>query len=500
MVYAQGKLFVSSGSKGSDVLVYSPAGRLLHTFTDQPGAEGLALSANRAMLYVADSAGDQISAIDTTTYAVTRFTVDSCPTNLALASGRLFYSYGCSFGADTSSVANIDPSTGGTPVQDSEFVMSYAPPLLVGAGNVLATVGVGVDPTQVQTFDASDAADGTLAPLGEISDDNSPRDLAISSDGAHLYVADAVTGFTRYATSNLQQQGAYNASTSVSAVAVSPDGLRLAGGYFPYSDSVSMYSTSSSNPLWQRIGASTATSSWATGVSAGALPGSLTFSADGTDVYGLVSAPFSAYPLLFASAVNTAATSLHLSVKSSTAGHPVAVSATLSTAGTVVFKGVSNGVTTVLGTVATNGKGVAALKFRSPFGGTVHAVFYGNLTNYPAKAQQSYKIASKTTLKLTGSYVTHHGVRLFRSTKDVRLLGTVTPAVLGRAVKATLEYRHNGKWRRVGTLDDSLHKNGTVKFRLGASASHTLTRVELRFRGDRLNTGSLGFSPTFEIT
>jgi hypothetical protein len=226
----------------------------------------------------------------------------------------------------------------------------------------------------------------------------------------------------------------------------------------------------------------------------------LTFSTDGTAVYGLVSAPFSTYPLLFASAVNTSATSLKLSVTSSTAARPVAVSATLSAPGTVVFKGVSNGVTTVLGTVPTNAKGVAALTFRSPFNGSVHAFFYGTPTNYPATAQQSYKIASKTMVKITGSYATRHGVRLFHSTGAVRLLGTVSPAVLGRAVRATLEYHQNGKWKRVGILDDSLRKNGTVKFRLGASASHTLTRVELRFRGDSLNRGSFGFSPTFEIT
>jgi DNA-binding beta-propeller fold protein YncE len=498
MLYAHGKLFVSSGSTGSDVMVYSPAGTLLHTITDQPGAEGMVPSADGKTLYVADSSGDQISAIDTTTYATTEFTVDSCPTNVALASGRLFYSFGCSYGADTSGVANIDPTTGRTPVEDAALSMLYAPPLLAGAGSVLASIGVGVEPTALQTFTASDA--GGLTQMAAQSDDNSPSDLAISSDGDHLYVANDITGFTKYATSTLDQEATYNADSFTAAVALSPAGTRLAGGFGAYSDIVALYSTSSSTALWQRIGASTSTTTWARGVSAGALPGTLTFSSDGDQVYGLMSAPFSTYPLLFSSAVTTSATSLHLSVRSSTADHPVSATATMSTPGKVIFKGVSDGVTHSLGTVMTNSKGVAALRFRSAFNGAVHAVFDGSLTNYPTTSAASYKISSKTSLRLSGSYATRRGVRLFHSTKQVRLLGKVTPAVLNRAVTASLQYDRHGTWHVVGSLDDSLLKNGTVKLRLGISASLTLTRIELRFRGDRLNTGSEAFSPTFEIT
>jgi YVTN family beta-propeller protein len=503
MVDAAGKLFVSSGSEGSSVRVYSPAGTLLDTIADQPGAEGLVVSPDGGTVYVAQSTGDAISAIDTTTYAVTALSVgsDVCPTNLALAAGRLFFSYGCSAGADTSSVANVDPVLGGTPVEDAFFADSYAPPLLAGAGDVLASLSVGQEPASVQTFTA--AVDGSITQLGSTSEDNGPRDLALSSDGSHLYLADGSAGFTEFGTSGtpLTQEKAYNANSQfTTAVALSPTGTRLAGGLLWYGSVMNLYSTSASTPIWQRLGASTSPTTWTNGTAASTLPGTVAFSADGSEVFGLVSAPFSKVPLLFTSGLSPSATTMHLAVKSTNAMRPVSATATMSGRGTVVFRGTSNGKSALLGSVATNAKGVATLRFRSPFDGTVHAVFYGSLTRYPASAQKSFKIASKTTLKMSGFFANRHGVRWFHSTKDVRLLGTVTPAVDGRGVRAQLQYYIRGKWRVVGTLDDSLMKNGTVKFRLGGSASRTLTRIELKFRGDRLNTGSVAFSPRFEIS
>jgi hypothetical protein len=508
MVYANGNLFVSSGSKGSAVFVYSPAGKLLHSITGEPGAAGMVLSADGGTLYVAQSAGDKISEIDTSTFAHSELPVDSCPTNVALAAGRLFYSFGCDPGADTSGVSSIDPTSGGTPVPTGDPLpttpqMIYAPPVLEGAGDVLAVLGVGVEPAQLQTYTAS--ADGDVSTLGDLTDSNAPRDMSISSDGAHLLVANAISGFTEYATATMHQEAAFNVSAGFAAgVALSPDGTHFAGGVQGPGGLVSLYDTTSSTPIWQRLAATSLTSTWTDGLAADVLPGSLTFAADGAQVYGLVSAAFSNAPFLFASSIATSATSLHLSVKSSGASHPVSVSATLSTPGTVVFKEVSNRQTRVVGTVATNSNGVARLTFTSPFNGSVHALYEGSLTTYPAAAAQSYKIASKARVLLSGSYATRHSVMLFRGTNRVHFLATVSPGVpaadFQRIVKASLEYDHAGKWHVVGTLDDGLNKNGVVRFKLGTSASNTLTRVKVSFHGDRLNPGSRAFSPIFEIT
>jgi hypothetical protein len=107
-----GRVFLTGG--GSDgVVVRNLAGGPVTTITNEPGAAGMALSADRTLLYVALSGGDAVSAIDTTLLTeVARYATGaaSCPSTLAVASGKVWFGYE---NCDTrlSNVGSIDPTT-----------------------------------------------------------------------------------------------------------------------------------------------------------------------------------------------------------------------------------------------------------------------------------------------------------------------------------------------------------------------------------------------------
>jgi hypothetical protein len=495
MVYAKSKLFVSEGPGSDSVLVYTPSGSLVHTIIGQPGADGMALSADGDTLYVALSSTDEISVINTTTYAQHELTVDSCPTYLALAAGRLFYSFGCSQG--TGGVSNIDPSTGGTPV--SNLTSLNLPPLLVGAGNVIATAQQNLEPATVGTYSA--ATTGVLTPTKSMSVGAPPNDLALSPTGTSLVTAGGGgDDYIEYASATLKQTAEFTTSDRPITAAISPNGAHLVGGLDGTGDLVNLYTGTKSAPVWQRFGATTAPKSWAVGTSDQVLPGSLTFTPSGSAVYGLVLEASNGAVALFGSDITTAATTDHLTIATSNEAHPVVASMKLSGRGSVAFTTTSRGNTTQLGSVATNSHGVAKVSFRSLFNGSVRAIFEGSASHYPVAVSKSFKVAAKTGLTLSGSYAKRHGVELFRKRGKVHLLAAVLPAINNRRVTGAVEYRRHGHWHPIGSIVARVGKKGTVKMSLPFSASHVTERVTLRFAGDKLNTGSQTTSPKFEIT
>jgi DNA-binding beta-propeller fold protein YncE len=495
MVYAKGRLFVTDGSPGNDVLVYSTTGALLHTITGELGADGMALSADGATLYVALAATDEISAIDTTAYTHHEFTVDSCPTYLALAAGRLFYSFGCSPGSG--GVSNIDASTGGTPV--SNFTNLNLPPLLVGAGSVIATAQQNLEPATVATYSA--ATTGVLTLTKPMSVGAPPTDLALSPTGTTLVTAGGGgDDYIEYASATLKQTAEFTTSDRPITAAISPFGAHLVGGLDGTGDLVNLYTGTKSAPVWQRFGATTAPKSWTTGASDQVLPGSLTFTPAGSQIYGLVLEASNGAVALFGSDITTAATTEHLTAASTNEVRPVTASMKLSGRGEVAFTTTSRGETTQLGSVATNSGGVAKVSFRASFNGSVRAIFEGSASHYPVAASKSFKVAAKTRLRLSGSYAKRHGVELFRKRGKAHLVAEVLPAINNRRVTGAVEYRRHGSWHSIGTIVARVGKKGTVKMGLPFSASHATERVTLRFAGDKLNTKSQTTSPKFEIT
>jgi hypothetical protein len=498
MVYARGHLFVSAGPGGSDVYVYSTAGKLLSDITDEPGAWSMVVSADGDTVFVANYEGSTISAIDASTFAHTEYDVNACPTSLALAAGRLFYSWGCQVGQFTSGISSIDPSTGGDPMPTS-VTNSYQPSVLAGGGDTLAEITQGEIPAEVHAYSASDT--GVLTPGAAVSLDNfGPSELAVSADGSTIVVPGATSyGLTEYSAATMHAKAHLRAPSGAAAVALSPDGVHLVGGLGGRA-LVALYSNASTLPVWQRVGVTTAPSTWAKGAAAQVAPGAITFSTDGSHIYALVIVNGQTEPRLFASGVTTTKTRLHLSVKSSTPAHPVSVSVKLSVPGKVVFDDRVAGKTIVLRTMAVNSKGQAKFTFRSPFDGVISAQYLGTTSLDPSLAEKAFTVRSKAHVSLTGSYATQGAVKLFHSYKQVHLLAAVSPAVLDRTVTVALQVHAKGKWHVVDHEKLLLNKHGQVKVRLGPSLTNTQFRVEETFRGDKLNPGSQAFSPTFELT
>jgi hypothetical protein len=298
----------------------------------------------------------------------------------------------------------------------------------------------------------------------------------------------------------MHQTAEFAASSTPVAVAFSPDGTHIVGGLDGTNDLVNLYARPATAPVWQRFGATASQRTWTTGSQDQVLSGSLTFSTDGSHVYGLVSQLGVADMLLFASRISTSTTNLHLTIKSSNVSHPVTASVTVASGGTVAFTTKSNGATRRLGSVVANSKGVATVKFASSCDGSVDAVFDGSTTHYPATAKKSFKVASKTSVAFSGSYATRHGLKLFRGRGKVHVLGTVAPAIGGRRVTGAVEFQRQGKWHSLGSLVAHLNKKGIVTFELPFSAPHLPERVTMTFRGDKLNLGSRAVSSKFEIT
>ncbi|HTW19386.1 MAG TPA: hypothetical protein VME70_04135 [Mycobacteriales bacterium] len=501
MVYANGKLFVTSGSLGSDVYVYSTIGKLLHTVTGEPGALGIVASADGSEVYVAQSSGSAIGVIDTTTYATSTLAEGAaCPNYVALANGWLYYAWGCqsTYGQFMDGISSVNPATDATPTAD--VTGDYAPSLIAGGGDTLVVSDQGEEPSTLESYTASDGNVSDMVSTQQRLDGYGLADMAVSSNGSEVLLPGVtLNGVAEYSTATMTQTKKFSAAANSSAVAFSPDGTHVAGGYGG-SDLACLYTTSSSTPLWSRIGASTSPSTWSSGSNNQLLPGTLTFSSDGSEVFGLVSPTSGTKAYLFSSTLDPKKTSLHLSLKRLTSSHQVIATAHLSSPGTVVFKQRVAGHTYDVGVGNTGPGGQLSIKFGAPYSALVAAEFEGSPSRYPSDAQKSFTMPSRARLKLSGYYAVSHGVRLFHSRKKVRFTASVLPVVINRPVTFDLQFLHNGKWRVVGTASDVLNKHGMFKLRLGPTATNQVQRVKLIFKGDKFNPASHAYSPPLEIT
>lgn len=178
IAYANGHVFISAGNV---VLVYDGM-TLVKTITGQPGAYGLAVSADEQELYVADSAASRIGVIDTNTLTqTTSYATAACPVYLARGSARLVYSYECGFTQDAAGIGSVSLADG----MDNQIITSlpwslnYLPPVISAAGNHLAAISVGITPATIATFTYS----GNSFVLQATYSGSTGRGISLSPDG-----------------------------------------------------------------------------------------------------------------------------------------------------------------------------------------------------------------------------------------------------------------------------------------------------------------------------
>jgi hypothetical protein len=502
MVTAQGRLFVTQGAGHSDVQVYSTAGALLHDISGEPEASSMALSPDGRTLYVADvpAPGDgEISAIDTATLAHTDVVSDPCPTNLVAAAGRVFYSYGCQLAADTSGVASVDPTSTAAPVE--AFTGLSTPPVVRGGGDVVVVLPRGTGKRTITSYGADPS--GALTAMSSMPERGNPLSSATSGDGSHIVMFASALHFVEYSTATFATEKSFATDQFDGSMQLSVDGRYLLVGP-PDQDSstMSLYSTSKTNPLWIREASGTMPSTWEYGTSAYPVPGSVTFSPTDSHVYALVAAQ-SGGVYLFDSAPTTSRSTLHVSFRNKDFLSQVKnLGVKLSTAGTVtIYKYRQHQQPRLVRSVTTNAQGLAAVKVKLFYSSTLEFVYDGGVASYPTSYFLPLGAPARIRVSLRGSYRTRHHVQLLHHASDAQFGAVMTPVVSKhRKLRLQLQRQQNGHWRIVGTARGLTDATGTDTFALSHVRKQTLYRVRVYFRGDLDNTESIGLSRSFEIT
>jgi len=252
---AHGRIYISGGRGTSDLVVTDLVGGNLQTIENVgPGPAGMTLNPDGTKLYVAASESDGITVIDTATQAITWHWAGrgdgepTCPRDVAWASGRLWFSWGC----DTyAGIGGIDPATGAFDLQSvGRLDMTFcAPPMLeavpsqpdmVIAGDTGCSAGLLV------RFRATSLLDQEALGLagGFVSD------MAITPDGSQVIVPSGAPYFHQaFRTSDLTVAHRYPTAPYPNAAAIWPDGTVAAGISGAYEEDVYIFEPGGTTPI-----------------------------------------------------------------------------------------------------------------------------------------------------------------------------------------------------------------------------------------------------------
>ncbi|MEV5501923.1 hypothetical protein AB0M50_41650 [Nonomuraea fuscirosea] len=268
-----GKVFVSANTR---IIVTDTRGVLTGSITGLSAAAGLALSPDGTRLYAALGGSHQVAEVDTADLTIIRridLTAYPCPVNLSLSGSRLWVGHGC-YRETGGGVIGLDLSAP-VPVPVPIDADTFDAPRVAAAGDTLAVANTSAESSDLLIYDVS----GTPATLrGTIeshpNDQGLPNDLALTPDGSTVISVDADTHqLAAWDTTSLAKVRDYatEAADSPAAVAISPDGAHIAGGW---KSAFTLYGTPTATTLHQT-----------TPPAAHSL-GSLAFS--GADVFGVL--------------------------------------------------------------------------------------------------------------------------------------------------------------------------------------------------------------------
>jgi hypothetical protein len=248
-----GQLFVSGGRDSTTITVLNLDGAILGSVADQAGASGLVLSPDGVTLYAALTDVGAISVIDVATRTErSRYQVGAgtCPYDLAITGGRLWFSYGC-VGQDLGRIGSVTLATPGAPVLlDQAGLWSFAPRLDGAAsGQLLFVVVEGEFPNVLASFDVSGPQPVRRTTLEQLQ---SVTEFKVSPDGSRIIVTTpGEYQFTQkvaaYATADLSEIIRYGAAGAVNSVAYTFDG-RVATASSDWA--LSMFVANEQAPRW----------------------------------------------------------------------------------------------------------------------------------------------------------------------------------------------------------------------------------------------------------
>ncbi|WP_369272265.1 Ig-like domain repeat protein [Streptomyces sp. R11] len=483
------RVFISDPTAGQ-VLVTDYAGALVGTVGSLPGVRGLELSPDSGTVYAAVADADAVVAIDTATATEAhRYATgaDAGPRYVALAGGKLWFSYGA--GGD-GNIGSLDLS-GTDPVvtlgQDTARTFYDAPILDASAGapGTLVAGAPGQSPVVLAVYDV---ASGTASRTTYAFDPGNTgggnlADLAVTPDGKDVITASGAPYYQAvYKLSDLSADGKYVTNTYPNAVDIAPNGDVAAGTSSWYDPDVHVFKQGEPNPLKQYDFPNTGSSSGSDTLAARGLA----WAPDESKLFAVSLNSNDAYSLRIFDAPTKAATTLTVDAPATaTRAKPLTLTGTLASsapfpAGTKVSVTRTDDESRsgkALGTATVAADGTYSFTDTPPAGGkvTYTAAYGGDAAHAPATASDSVTVAkTATTLTL------NNGGKVYDYNSNVTFTAHLGTTYKNRSVEIWADPHGSDK-------PNTLVKKGTVDSQGNLTASLRLTRdtkVSAKFTGD----------------
>lgn len=481
-------VFISGGTGVNGVAVFNLAGKRLKTLGSTPGATGMTLSANGATLYVALADGDGIREINTKTLTGTTVSTGAgtCPQDVAVTAGTVWFSYACDQGSG--SVGALNPSTSVVSLGLATG-FPYAPHLAASAGlaGALFTGVPDLSPASIARYDVTGGATPSATQTSTREAGENLGDLTVTPNGKDVIVASGSPYYHQvYSTTDLSNDGTYKTSNYPNSVAVNEQGWVAAGIDGIYSKDIWLYKPGAAK-AFKTISFPTNDELQSRGL---AFTGKSVFAVTG---------PFGGPYVL-----NVASTEPNAPMKITTNGHhygfgaKVKVTIHLKTPDSA--KHVSLYATPAGGhqKLVRSGKlkggkftATYALKQLTSF----TAVYAGGKTYSPTTKTHWVKVHAKVSSKTHGGYAKHGKYTLVHVGKDPRWITTVSPNRGGNCVVVEAQARIHGPWQTLQgsgaclVLDARSQALGVLQ---GTHSVGEVARVRGVWEGDTLDLKKTG--------
>jgi hypothetical protein len=481
-------VFVSGGSTASAIVVLDFDGNVVQTITSQQGATGMALDESTGTIYVALRNASAISMISTETLAETgRFATTgmSAPSRLALAGGRIWFSYNCmsSGGVGSAALNGTDLQTElGSASSCNRFATTPTDP------NVLAAADVGG--SSLQMYDVSSGSpvqtDYQFSP-GDVAN---IKDMRFAPEGSDLFIAaGSPYAVQSFAVSDFTLSGSYTTGPYPDALALTDDGTYVAGGADAYyNPDVFVFDRATGEEIRH----------WNFGEGYVLLAGGLAFSPDASRLFAVTKNPATGkvdFRVLTSPTSPAADTSVTLGASKSVVsyGNAVTLSAHLTgaTSGLVAFYGTPYlGGKTLLKTVAVNGLGDASVSV-TPGRKTWYTAEYAGDASHDgsASAEVIVQVRARTTVALSGYYGRSGGYKLYHLGHNPGVRGTVAPNHAGSLLTFVAQRYASGGWRTQTKSSFTITSGGSVNAVLRNTRLGRY-RARVVFAGDSDHLGS----------
>ncbi|MEU7720201.1 Ig-like domain repeat protein [Streptomyces tibetensis] len=483
------RVFISDPTAGQ-VVVTDYAGTVTGTVGSLPGVRGLELSPDSGTLYAAVRDADAVVAIDTATATESRRYATGAgggPSYVALAGGRLWFSYGA---GGNGNIGSLDPSAadpGVTLGQDTGRTFYDAPILDASAGapGTLVAGAPGQSPVELAVYDVSS---GTASRTAYAFDPGSTgggnlQDLAVTPDGKDVVTASGAPYYQAvYKLTDLTADGKYVTNTYPNAVDIAPNGDVAAGTDSSYEPDVHVFKQGVETPVRQYDLPDTGTP----GDSDLLAPAGLAWAPDESRLFALSKNGSDAYALRIYDAPTKAPTTLTVNAPA-TAGRGTSLTLTGTLASSAAF-----GADTKVFVTRTDEESPAGKPLGTATVGTDGSYTFADTP--PAGGKVTYTVTYAGDDAHAGASATHE-VSVAKSTaaltlnNDGKAYGYGSDVTFAAHLGTTYKNRTVEIWADPYGSDkpSTLVKKGTVDSHGNLSATVHLTRdtkVSAKFTGD----------------